>query len=211
MNVATQLPVAVESVSNLDRASTDEPIRADTDKTEASPLRQSVGNLRFADWLYRSDKAGIIWLVVRLWLGYQWLNAGYQKIWGAERSVFWFGSGAGVKGFATAGVAGSAAGKGRQLRLVGCISQLRHSELCVDRQARLTRRASRRCGDHPRTPDGTSGRHRAHAQSRIHVLGLCGGKPHVCDLGSPVGARVEELWMDRSRPIRAPQQVGTAP
>jgi thiosulfate dehydrogenase [quinone] large subunit len=45
-------------------------------------------------------------------LGYWWLNAGYQKIWGSERSAFWFGGGAGVKGFATAGITGSATGKG---------------------------------------------------------------------------------------------------
>jgi thiosulfate dehydrogenase [quinone] large subunit len=50
--------------------------------------------------------------VVRVWLGYQWLNAGYQKIWGSEHSAFWFGNGAAVKGFATAGIAGSATGKG---------------------------------------------------------------------------------------------------
>jgi thiosulfate dehydrogenase [quinone] large subunit len=62
--------------------------------------------------LYRSREASFLWLVVRLWLGYQWVNAGYQKIWGSERSAFWFGGGAGVRGFATAGVAGSAAGKG---------------------------------------------------------------------------------------------------
>jgi thiosulfate dehydrogenase [quinone] large subunit len=53
-----------------------------------------------------------IWLLVRLWLGYQWANTGYQKIWGSERSAFWFGGGAGVKGFATAGVLGSTTGKG---------------------------------------------------------------------------------------------------
>jgi thiosulfate dehydrogenase [quinone] large subunit len=69
-------------------------------------------NLRFTEWLYRSSTASVIWLVVRLWLGYSWMNAGYQKIWGSEKSAFWFGSGAGVKGFATAGVAGSTAGKG---------------------------------------------------------------------------------------------------
>jgi thiosulfate dehydrogenase (quinone) large subunit len=69
-------------------------------------------NLRIADWLFRSSAAGLIWLVVRLWLGYQWANAGYQKIWGSERSAFWFGGGAGVKGFATAGITGSATGKG---------------------------------------------------------------------------------------------------
>jgi thiosulfate dehydrogenase (quinone) large subunit len=69
-------------------------------------------NLRFADWLYRSRAASVIWLAVRLVLGYWWLNAGYQKIWGSEKAGFWFGSGAGVKGFATAGVLGSATGKG---------------------------------------------------------------------------------------------------
>jgi thiosulfate dehydrogenase [quinone] large subunit len=69
-------------------------------------------NIRLADWLYRSSAASLIWLAVRLWLGYSWMNAGYQKIWGSEKAAFWFGGGAGVKGFATAGVAGSATGKG---------------------------------------------------------------------------------------------------
>jgi thiosulfate dehydrogenase [quinone] large subunit len=68
--------------------------------------------LRFPNWLYRSHAASVLWLVVRLWLGYQWLNAGYQKIWGSEHSAFWFGNGAAVKGFATAAVVGSASGKG---------------------------------------------------------------------------------------------------
>jgi thiosulfate dehydrogenase (quinone) large subunit len=68
-------------------------------------------NLRAADWLYRSRVASVLWLVARVWLGYGWLNAGYQKIWDAESAGFW-SSGAGVKGFATAGVAGSKAGTG---------------------------------------------------------------------------------------------------
>jgi thiosulfate dehydrogenase [quinone] large subunit len=69
-------------------------------------------NLRAADWLYRSKAASVIWLIARLWLGYGWLNAGYQKLWGSEKAFFWNGGGAGVKGFATAGVTGSTAGKG---------------------------------------------------------------------------------------------------
>jgi thiosulfate dehydrogenase (quinone) large subunit len=69
-------------------------------------------NLRAADWLYRSKAASVIWLIARLWLGYSWLNAGYQKLWGSEKAAFWNGGGAGVKGFATAGVTGSQAGKG---------------------------------------------------------------------------------------------------
>ncbi len=71
-----------------------------------------TGNLRFADWLYRSKAASVIWLVARLWLGYEWLNAGYQKLWGSENAVFWNSGGAAVKGYATAGVAGSTVGKG---------------------------------------------------------------------------------------------------
>ena len=70
------------------------------------------GNVRAADWLYRSKAASVLWLAARLWLGYGWVNAGYQKLWGSEKAVFWNGGGAGVKGFATAGVAGSTAGKG---------------------------------------------------------------------------------------------------
>src|ERR1700722_19927094 len=73
---------------------------------------EDSGNLRAADWFYRSKLAGVLWLVARLWLGYGWLNAGYQKLWGSEKAAFWNGGGAGVKGFATAGVAGSTAGKG---------------------------------------------------------------------------------------------------
>ncbi len=68
-------------------------------------------NLRATDWLFRSRAASVIWLAVRFVLGYWWLNAGYQKIWGSEKAAFWFGGGAGVKGFATAGVVGSATGK----------------------------------------------------------------------------------------------------
>ena len=53
----------------------------------------------------------MIWLVARLWLGYEWLNVGYQKP-GAENAGFWNNGGAAVKGYATAGITGSATGKG---------------------------------------------------------------------------------------------------
>jgi thiosulfate dehydrogenase [quinone] large subunit len=87
--------------------------RSDAPVTSPRALSAEPGaNLRLSDWLFRSREASILWLVVRLWLGYQWLNAGYQKIWGSEHTAFWFGGGAGVKGFATAGVVGSTAGKG---------------------------------------------------------------------------------------------------
>jgi len=86
-------------------------IRAD-DVNGPSAQLGPQGNLRAADWLYRSRAASLLWLIARLWLGYGWLNAGYQKLWGSEKAAFWNGAGAGVKGFATAGVTGSASGKG---------------------------------------------------------------------------------------------------
>jgi thiosulfate dehydrogenase [quinone] large subunit len=82
-------------------------------RSKTASVRPAVtSNFRVTDWLYRSSAASLVWLGVRLWLGYSWANAGYQKIWGSEKAAFWFGGGAGVKGFATAGVAGSTTGKG---------------------------------------------------------------------------------------------------
>ena len=69
--------------------------------TRGDGSADASGNLRAADWFYRSKVASVLWLVARLWLGYGWLSAGYQKLWGSEQAVFWNGGGAGVKGFAT--------------------------------------------------------------------------------------------------------------
>jgi thiosulfate dehydrogenase [quinone] large subunit len=80
--------------------------------TASGTLEAASGNVRLADWFYRSKVASLLWLVARLWLGYGWLNAGYQKLWGSESAAFWNGGGAAVKGFAAAGVAGSKAGTG---------------------------------------------------------------------------------------------------
>jgi len=80
-------------------------IRAD-DVNRPSARLGPQGNLWAADWLYRSRAASLLWLIARLWLGYGWLNAGYQKLWGSEKAAFWNGAGAGVKGFATAGAGG---------------------------------------------------------------------------------------------------------
>ena len=87
------------------------PILSAETTVTAAPKSVAVpksGNLRVADWLFRSNYASVIWLVVRMWLGYQWLNAGYQKIWGSEKMFFWNGNGAGVYGFAKSGVAANA-------------------------------------------------------------------------------------------------------
>jgi thiosulfate dehydrogenase [quinone] large subunit len=66
----------------------------------------NVSTLRPFRWLYQSKGASYIWLVARLWLGYKWLDAGWQKMFGAEYSSFWNG-GKGVAGFATSAQAHS--------------------------------------------------------------------------------------------------------
>ncbi len=54
---------------------------------------------------------GFVWLAVRLWLGYQWVTAGFEKVFGAGRSA-WVGEKAGVAvtGFLKGAVAKAAEG-----------------------------------------------------------------------------------------------------
>ncbi len=59
-----------------------------------------------ARWLFNSTDAAWIWLVVRLYLGYEWLHAGYEKIF----QEHWLSSTAPLKGFI--GYALQGAGKG---------------------------------------------------------------------------------------------------
>jgi thiosulfate dehydrogenase (quinone) large subunit len=55
--------------------------------------------------LQRSKYAALVWTAMRVWLGIMWLQAGVAKIWGAESAGFLHNGGAGVKGFASHGVA----------------------------------------------------------------------------------------------------------
>ena len=66
---------------------------------------------RLARWLFASKGAARFWLVVRLYLGYEWLHAGWEKVtgtggthwyswgWGFTHDS-WLRSSAGLKGFA---------------------------------------------------------------------------------------------------------------
>jgi thiosulfate dehydrogenase [quinone] large subunit len=38
----------------------------------------------FAKWLFGSSAAGWIWLVARIWLGWEWLQAGWGKVFGGN-------------------------------------------------------------------------------------------------------------------------------
>lgn len=60
-----------------------------------------------AQWLFSNRASSILWLVVRLYIGIQWIQAGVQKLWGSENPGFWHNGGAAVKGFALGGIAQS--------------------------------------------------------------------------------------------------------
>ena len=49
-------------------------------------MQQEMGyeEPRFAKWLFASPAAGLIWLVVRVYIGYEWLHAGWGKVTGTE-------------------------------------------------------------------------------------------------------------------------------
>jgi thiosulfate dehydrogenase [quinone] large subunit len=61
---------------------------------------------RFARWLFASSGAAWIWLAVRIYLGYEWAHAGYDKIFNEH----WLTSTEPLKGFV--GFAVSNAGQG---------------------------------------------------------------------------------------------------
>jgi thiosulfate dehydrogenase [quinone] large subunit len=70
---------------------------------------QSIDQIReprVAKWLFNRTASSWVWLVVRLWLGYEWIHAGASKLWGVESAAFW-GTGLGVKGFAEGAIASS--------------------------------------------------------------------------------------------------------
>src|SRR5438552_13627123 len=71
---------------------------------------------KVACFLFTPPAAAAIWLVARIWLGYQWLHAGWEKITGTESgwhwaftSQSWLKTSAGLKGFT--GYALTGAGK----------------------------------------------------------------------------------------------------
>ena len=57
-----------------------------------------VPQSRAGRWLWASTQAAWIWLVVRLFMGYEWINAGWPKLFGSEHSA-WTGNGSAMKGY----------------------------------------------------------------------------------------------------------------
>jgi thiosulfate dehydrogenase (quinone) large subunit len=74
----------------------------------------------FAQWLFASRNAAWIWLVARLYLGYEWLHAGWEKVTGTEGGFWtwhmgytadsWLKTSAGLKGFTAYALKGADTG-----------------------------------------------------------------------------------------------------
>jgi thiosulfate dehydrogenase [quinone] large subunit len=50
---------------------------------------------RFVRWLFNDVRAGLIWLPLRLWLAYQWIEAALHKL----SNPAWVGTGEALRGF----------------------------------------------------------------------------------------------------------------
>src|SRR3712207_6721508 len=84
--------------------------------------------------LKNPNVSGIAWLIVRLYVGYEWLTGGIEKVFG-EGSVVWVGAKAGtaVAGFLKGAIAKSALAEGFDpVKTPHPAVQLWYAELCRD-------------------------------------------------------------------------------
>ena len=96
-------------------------------------MQQELGyeEPRFAKWLFASPAAGLIWLFVRIYLGYEWMHAGWEKLTGTDGGFWtwhfgytadsWLRSSAPLQGFTKYAVSGAA--QGRLVRVVPGLAQ----------------------------------------------------------------------------------------
>lgn len=75
--------------------------------TAVSRKGELIQNPPIISWLFNDTRAAWIWLVVRLWVGYQWLSAGLEKF----SSPAWMQTGVALKGFFQGAVAVPANGR----------------------------------------------------------------------------------------------------
>jgi thiosulfate dehydrogenase [quinone] large subunit len=77
-----------------------DPVVIDADEPAAisTDPRSTTRPSRIGDVLFRSAATAPIWLVVRVWLGYEWLVAGLDKL-HAPSAASWFGDAPALVGF----------------------------------------------------------------------------------------------------------------
>jgi len=67
----------------------------------------TIADAPLVERLFNSPRAGLIWLVPRLWLGYRWIDAALHKV----TSPAWVDGGEALKGFWTGAIAIPEAGR----------------------------------------------------------------------------------------------------
>ena len=72
--------------------------RASTYEDDRRGGTHYIPDNRLGAWLFSSTAAAWIWLVVRVYLGYEWINAGWPKLFGSEKDA-WIGDGSAVRGY----------------------------------------------------------------------------------------------------------------
>ena len=59
------------------------------------PRGSTIADAPVVKWSFNNPRAGLIWLVPRLWLGYRWIDAAVHKV----SNPTWVNGGAGPEGF----------------------------------------------------------------------------------------------------------------
>ena len=65
------------------------------------PRGSTIADAPLVEWLFNSPRAGLIWLVPRLWLGYWWVDAALHKV----SNPAWVDGGQALKGYWTNAIA----------------------------------------------------------------------------------------------------------
>src|SRR3954469_12364906 len=86
------MSTVVEPLGTLPRPDRPPTVRAASNPVRADRLSGLV------DLVFRNTVAAPVWLVVRVWLGYEWLSAGMEKL-SAHGAGSWFGHAPALAGF----------------------------------------------------------------------------------------------------------------
>ncbi len=65
----------------------------------------------FVDFVFSNPKMAWLWLIVRIWLGYQWIKSGYGKV----TNPAWMEGGDALKGFLSNAIQKTVEAEGRTL------------------------------------------------------------------------------------------------
>ncbi len=88
-----------------------------TGEKAGGKFRAIVQEPPIAKWLFADTRSAPLWLALRVWLGVQWLSAGWEKaqIWDFDKGTWLHNGGAGLKGFWAGALAVAPGTKGAKI------------------------------------------------------------------------------------------------